>query len=267
MRIACLQVALQPVREGLAEHHWSDAQLRELEAHLQQYNFVADVQPGFASERAAGILITENIRRYGLRNLAHLGVTGPLLTTDWRIANLISVFSPVNGWTYHEQYHLCHASLVLVGGTMDASQRRVFPSRTETNAREFERSFASGNFSALFHHRILAGMLLPALNRIITKAAIGQTVAGEAVLACALERYRLAHSQFPDELDALVPAFVSQLPHDVITGQPYRYRWTDDGRFVLYSVGWNEKDDGGVPGKALFDEKEGDWVWQYPAGQ
>ena len=33
-----------------------------------------------------------------------------------------------------------------------------------------------------------------------------------------------------------------------------------DGQFILYSVGWNEKDDGGVPGKTLFDEKEGDWV-------
>jgi hypothetical protein len=25
-----------------------------------------------------------------------------------------------------------------------------------------------------------------------------------------------------------------------------------------------KKDDGGVPSKTLFDEKEGDWVWQYP---
>ena len=37
-----------------------------------------------------------------------------------------------------------------------------------------------------------------------------------------------------------------------------------NGKFVLYSVGWNEKDDGGVPGKELFDPKDGDWVWQFP---
>ena len=41
----------------------------------------------------------------------------------------------------------------------------------------------------------------------------------------------------------------------------------DEGRFVLYSVGWNEKDDGGVPGKTRFDESEGDWVWEYPVGK
>jgi hypothetical protein len=63
---------------------------------------------------------------------------------------------------------------------------------------------------------------------------------------------------------ALVPAFVSKLPHDQITGEAYKYRRTDNGRFILYSVGWNEKDDRGVPGKKDFDEKAGDWVWQYP---
>ena len=58
---------------------------------------------------------------------------------------------------------------------------------------------------------------------------------------------------------------MSRLPNDVITGQPYKYRRTEDGQFILYSVGWNEKDDGGVPGThGLYDDKEGDWVWDYP---
>ena len=64
------------------------------------------------------------------------------------------------------------------------------------------------------------------------------------------------------ELDALMPKFIAQLPADVISGNPYLYRRTEAERFILYSVGWDEKDDGGTPGKHLFDEKEGDWVWQ-----
>ena len=66
-------------------------------------------------------------------------------------------------------------------------------------------------------------------------------------------------------LEALVPQFISQLPNDVLTGEPYKYRLTGGGQFVLYSVGWNEKDDGGMPGKSIFDDKQGDWVWLYPA--
>ena len=107
--------------------------------------------------------------------------------------------------------------------------------------------------------------MVAALNRIATKGAMAQIATDQAALACALEQYRLANGQFPETLGALVPRFISGLPHDVITGEPYKYRRTEAGQFMLYSVGWNEKDDGGVPGKTLFDEKEGDWVWQYPA--
>jgi len=61
----------------------------------------------------------------------------------------------------------------------------------------------------------------------------------------------------------LVPKFIAKLPHDIIGGQPLHYRHTPDGKFLLYSVGWNETDDNGSPG-ILADVKIGDWVWQYP---
>src|ERR1035441_1753522 len=108
-------------------------------------------------------------------------------------------------------------------------------------------------------------MLEPALNSFCVRMASAQIAAQQAALACALERYRLANGQFPERLSALTPQFMSRLPNDVIGGQPYKYRRTDDGRFILYSVGWNEKDDGGVPGERLFDQTQGDWVWEYPA--
>jgi type II secretory pathway pseudopilin PulG len=111
----------------------------------------------------------------------------------------------------------------------------------------------------------MATLLLPALGRVSLKATTAQTAADQAALACALERYRLANGRFPEDLNALVPRFTSQLPHDALTGEPYKYRRAEDGRFALYSVGWNEKDDGGVPGKVLFDDKQGDWVWNYAA--
>ena len=96
-----------------------------------------------------------------------------------------------------------------------------------------------------------------------------------ARVAIALERYRLAHGEFPDSLDALAPQFIAKVPHDVIGGQPLKYRRTSDGQFVLYSVGWNETDDGGVvvsrKSRDPRDEvgnspdiSQGDWVWRYP---
>jgi hypothetical protein len=86
--------------------------------------------------------------------------------------------------------------------------------------------------------------------------------------AIALERYRLAHGEYPETLDALAPQFIAKLPHDVINGQPLHYRREASGQFVLYSVGWNETDDGGGVGltekTGSVDTRKGDWVWRYP---
>jgi hypothetical protein len=65
--------------------------------------------------------------------------------------------------------------------------------------------------------------------------------------------------QYPESLEALVPQYAEKLPHDIIGGQPLHYHRTADGHFVLYSVGWDGKDDGGLAGKAV---EEGDWVWE-----
>ena len=83
-----------------------------------------------------------------------------------------------------------------------------------------------------------------------------------------MERYRLAHGEYPASLEVLTPQFISKLPHDVIGGQPLKYRRTEDGQFVLYSVGWNAKDDGGEVAfykSGNLDITKRDWVWRYPA--
>jgi len=111
-------------------------------------------------------------------------------------------------------------------------------------------------------------MLLPALGRAAEKFARAQCSIDLARIACALDRYRLANGQFPDTLEALAPKFIEKLPYDVINGQPLKYRRSDDGQFVLYSVGLNETDDGGqiaLTKSGNADINKGDWVWRYPA--
>jgi hypothetical protein len=118
-------------------------------------------------------------------------------------------------------------------------------------------------------YKILARMLFPAIENAVKKLAYAQSATDLARTAIALERYRLAHGEFPESLDALAPQFMEKIPHDVIGGRPLHYRRTDDGQFVLYSVGWNETDDGGVVVMAKgsspgVDSNKGDWVWRYP---
>jgi hypothetical protein len=132
-------------------------------------------------------------------------------------------------------------------------------------------------WSLLFDHRLLSKILLPALVKAQERFSLAQTIVDEAVIACGLERFHLANGHYPDSLAELTPRFVEKLPHDLITGEPLKYRRTDDGRFILYSVGWDGKDDGGmiapkVVGKSSQMDSSrggwsspGDWVWPSPA--
>jgi hypothetical protein len=109
----------------------------------------------------------------------------------------------------------------------------------------------------------LGKMVLPAITPIAKKPALSQTGVDEAFIACALERYWRARGEFPEKLEALAPQFIAKLPHDVINGEPLHYRRTAGGQYVLYSVGWNETDDGGqIAMKGVNqDFDQGDWVW------
>ena len=273
VRIACVQLALQPVWEGLAEHAWSDAQLQELQARFSQYDFIADMKRPLDGERAAGVLTADLLARgkYRLNDL-----TADPSPPGSTLANLFGRIVP-RGWYYQEQLSYCRLFQLQLDGGFDANRRQVFPAQLAADAKALDHAFAGRNpvTTICTRHQLLAVIMLPALNRVPIKAAAAQAAVDEAVIACALERCRQDNGQFPESLGALVPAFSSQLPNDVISGEPYIYHLTSDqpsqssgsasGQFVLYSVGWDTKDDGGVPGKTLFDEKQGDWVWQYPA--
>jgi hypothetical protein len=271
VRGACLQIALQSVWEGLAEHRWTDAQLQELQARLASYNFLADVQNPLLAERACGVLTADLVKKNGFEKLSDNGdehsQTSPYV--DLAI-NAIGIVMP-SGWYDRERLGYATSFDAQKKGVMDLGARIVSPAKVASNAEELTRQIYGGPagspLQALLRHHAIAALLLKALDRIPAKIAIDQTVADQAALACALERYRLAHGEFPERLEALAPAFMSRLPNDVITGQPYKYRRTNDGQFILYSVGWDEKDNGGTPGKTLFDLNQGDWVWQYPAIQ
>ena len=265
VRLACLQLVTQPIWEGLAEHRWSDAQLRDLQTALQHYELFKDVKRPLDGERAAGILTADLLWRQKYR-LSHL-----LDDSSPRGSTTADVFARIapHGWYHQEQLNYCRLYENQLAGTFDAGRKRGFPEQIESHAHELEREVSGGRLgktpNAVLHHRLIAAMLLPSLGKIPFRTAAAQTAVDQAALACALERYRLANGQFPDKLEALVPQFVSQLPNDVVSGDPYKYRRTADGQFFLYSIGWDEKDDGGAPGKNLYDEKRGDWVWDYPA--
>jgi hypothetical protein len=75
-------------------------------------------------------------------------------------------------------------------------------------------------------------------------------------LGLLIEQHYAEHGSYPDSLNVLAPALDGTVPLDPFSGESYRYV-IDSAAFLLYSVGQNQVDDGGV-----HDWADGDWVWR-----
>ena len=255
VRMAIVAIGLQPIWEGLAEHKWSDEQLVALEAELAKVDFLADYGSIMRGERAFAIASFENQRR--TRISSEGDADGP----DGLITNKLT-FMPS---AYFDQNKLAFAQLhqQWILSLVDTNLRVISPAalKRANDAVQAEKKHYSP-------YKVEALMVAPAINNSVKKIAAIQASVDLARVACALERYRLAHGEYPETLDTLAPQFIAQLPHDIINGQPLLYRREANGQFVLYSVGWNETDDGGqavLTKGGSIDREKGDWVWQYPA--
>jgi len=252
VRRACLDLILQPVKEGLARHQFSDAQLAELQKKLFPVDLLAGYQHSVRAERST----LAEFDRYA-KELPD--IWNSFDSPDSAAAAALLRFAP-SGWIYQNQLQICRICDQFLLPAVDLQTRRAHPEIITSGAEAIQQM--SGPFS------ILPKLILPAQASVARKLAYGQTQIDEAQIACALERFRLLQGSYPETLDGLAPRFIEKIPQDIISGQSLKYRRTNDGQYILYSVGWDEKDDNGLEiaakGRAS-DFETGDWVWRLPA--
>ncbi len=251
VRVATLGMDLQGVREGLARHAWSEAQLAELDQYLRGVDLLKELQHALRGERACTIGNFNYLRRQGFK-------FNPGEFSD-DLPGILCLMP--GGWFYQNMRTIARWNQEFLLDAVAPQQHRVFPNLG-----------ARGDLAVAGMRttpdNLLAKLLLPALGKASAKSARMQTYVDAARLACALERFRLANGQLPDALAALAPRFIARIPNDVIDGQPLRYRKTPDGGYLIYSIGWNQKDDGGkieLTKSGAVDPQTGDWVWACPA--
>ncbi len=229
-------INLNTVYNGLNRHSWDDAQLAELERILSGIDFLADYQHALRGEI--------------------VGMTLPLLD-EMRADRPIYAVDQASGETKQESSWNFWPTGWIDARKADATER-VFSAvhLIDLKSRVVDAPGAD---------QLTGDPVLSALK----KFSRMQVWVDEVRIACGLERYRLAHGTYPDSLEALVPDDVDRLPHDIMNGEPYCYRLRPEGTFLLYSVGWNQKDDGGVEAFQKDSPKaeeltQGDWVWPVP---
>jgi hypothetical protein len=264
VRMAALQLALEPLWEGLASHRWTDADLKVIEDELGKMDFFADYHFAVRGERACNLWGVDYMRRFGIQGLNEVVAPNESAGRDaWEKCLGRALFRLIPaGWFDQNKLTLCRLHEQYLLSLVSQADRRLAPPAGFQNANSVLAQLGWRPFN------MFARILLPALTRAAERSARAQTSADLARVACALERWRLANGQFPETLEGLAPQFIEKLPRDVINGQPLKYRRTDNGQFVLYSVGLDETDDGGKIGltkKGNPDPKQGDWVWRFPA--
>ncbi len=239
-------MVLEPVWEGIRLHRWTDGQLTILQSDLQQLDFLSDYSRGIRGTRTTDELALMLISKKP--SFAQM-FSGSLSESDLRLLNATKY---LKGWIY--QNAASDARWLQQGLLfMDVAARRVY-------SRDIDEFVKSIRESKSTPYTFLAKIEPPDFLNSLAGCASKQTYVDEAVIACAIERYRLAHGTLPATLADL---HMENLPHDIITGGPLHYRVTG-GDYILYSVGWNATNDGGkvvVGSNGFLNNMEGDWVW------
>jgi len=112
---------------------------------------------------------------------------------------------------------------------------------------DLEAKTFGGKWSLILRGNIVGKILLATITidykRLCLEKCTVESHLAAARLVVAIRRYELAHDgKMPENLQALVPAYLAAVPDDPFDGKPFRY---SPEKKIVYSVGKNLIDDGG----------------------
>jgi hypothetical protein len=256
---------LQPVWEGLAGHKWNTAQLAVLQERFSAMTWRSDFR---ACARGETLLLLDAINQVQAFFEHRHSAFGDRLATQTKaderlVIWLVSALYPT-GWLYQDKvwlyrYYEQHERELSKTGFREASRQQLLAAlRRATDPQVVIQGYPK--LSAVYEES--------------DKAVYFDTVCQQVKTACALERYRLDKGSYPVSLNALLPAYLAQVPQDILdpSDSPLRYSSREHKSYELYSVGWNRQDDRAQPSPVEKDWRgtqrlfprltKGDWVWR-----
>lgn len=250
--------------EGIRRHAWNREQLREIEEALNQKNFLSDycrsLREARADLAAMDLLTREDLFNSGYKNTKLF----------WMISNGLSeLWEYPKSWIWHFQIILCNwrPQGWLVEDKCNFSfgiEKRIkaidlkegILDLTIYDCAEDIRNLEDDKKALVTPLTVLC---LYGVDGELRRYIEAESYLRMARLVCRLEEYRIDHGRYPEKLEELsdLPPHLNQ---EVFAEQPLHYQRKGDS-YLLYSVGWNQKDDGGTRSD---DQKEADWVWPSP---
>jgi len=295
IRIAITSIAIGPTWQVLQTPGLTDAQLARLQLAWETNEFVMSLNQSLEMERAMGVALFARLRdgsvddaatmMNSMRNWSAFGTgaaSGPVQSfedlvdrmgegSNWILTKGVYVPLWQFAWSRQDEVFYLEAIQDLLEGSREAARRySVAPVSTVTKQLE-ERWKNQSAYSQM--SRRLSALAAATLALSPQRAVSIEAQRALTVTAIALKRYELRHGASPATLTALVPQFLRELPRDIFDGQPLRYRPGEGGRYLLYSIGKDQRDDGGDPApldkptRNLHFTNGRDWVWPMPASE
>jgi hypothetical protein len=275
VNVAVVGLYAETIGEGFRLNAWRAEDLAELQRQLAEIDLLPPVEEAFQFEVSSVNRTTEQSGKTYAQFFADIttgfGMGKSIQTWQERLSYCAATLAP-RGWVNQNQ--LAYTKLMRETRALMAVNKQgcVSPSKCDAAPKlvdDLLRNFNGDSLRLIYDRpakKTLAAIAIPNCARAMQTATRNQTRVNLSLVACALERHRLARGEYPATLDALAPEFLAQLPHDLIGGAPLKYQRTTDGKFLLYSIGWNENDDGGKisrdkDNKVNTTAPDGDWVW------
>ncbi len=251
-------IGLRAVCQGLLTHQWSADQVAALQAELGRFNFQQQMLYAVRAERLMQNRFLDQLRLGSRSQIDSIGTSEPpsgaLLLVPW-----------VPGWVHQNQARLNRYD--------NLALQQLTDSRWPANivgGLDHEAAVRSAGLGEDSVYTVLAHVMGPDFEKTQAKAARAETLNRLAMVACALERFRSEHGEYPKALSDLTPNDLSGSSiQDPMSGAPLRYERTVEATagsalgFRLWSVGMNGRDDGGVA-LEKDNDAQGDWVWPLP---
>lgn len=238
VRRACLEITLNSVEQLLSRQSLTKEELDQLQSLLDQINLRGVARSALIDERPFSLSVfNPDVMARALRNNSSEDGTDSPEQTAHRLRIGYSALQMLGFWDRDRRLMLqtFHGAIELAG------------QETPESLTNFDALFEAASQEARkFPPKIFSAMLLPALQRVPLRFATFEARRRAALVALAVERYRLDHQdRIPDTLEALVPDYLPAIPSDPLDGQPIRFSKLGPG-YVVYSVGEDREDDGGT---------------------
>jgi hypothetical protein len=201
-------LAVQPFWEGWAKGRWDDRQLAGLQELFGQVDLLPEFRRVLCAERAGfNALVEEHARQenglYELWRRTREGDGGPWDWTSHVPPSLLRAAWGLvpRGWVAQNLAAYNRQMQVLLPPSLELEPPRVSPREIETLKQRIDREKSHCGLDDW-----LGGTAIPRFAKALQAAVRTQNLVNQAMVVCALERYRQAHGHYPESLSALAPA-------------------------------------------------------------